>query len=304
MKGISSHTIKLDSGITLSDAQKIKELTGGLKDGDRLKIDHGITTSKLSDGKFEENVTATFIRTNNNNLQKLIQNFQKLKNNFLVNKSIFAKPELTSSIFDSSISVKKLNRIADQKIEEYKQKELDLTNKKNTEKLKEMNLTKSVTDGIEIEKNIRRFLIQNKDHLTLGVPEKEIESTAAIFKTIVTKILYKNKDIKTLLPEDRNLLTKYFETLPDELKTKLTTLDPTINENKISMLASEDNSLSNHTSNQKIIDTAAENTEIQNGLNEQKISDIDHQNFKSDDAMASSGEIAYLKARLRYMGVW
>jgi hypothetical protein len=304
MKGISSHTIKLDSGITLSDAQKIKELTGGLKEGDRLKIDHGITTSKLSDGKFEENVTATFIRTNNNNLQKLIQNFQKLKNNFLVNKSIFAKPELTSSIFDSSISVKKLNRIADQKIEEFKQNERDSTKHKVAEKLQAMTLTKSVTDGIDIEKNIRRFLIQNKDHLTLGVPENKIESTAAIFKTIVTKILYKNKDIKTLLPEDRALLTKYFETLPNELKTKLEKLDPTINENKISMLASEDNSLSNHINNQKIIDTAAENTEIQNGLNEQKISDEDHKNFESDDAMEISGAIAQLKGRLREMGVW
>jgi hypothetical protein len=112
MKGISSHTIKLDQEITYTDARKIKDFTKNFKENDRLKIDRGIKTFDKN-GVLESNFSATFTKTNNTKLTNLIHKFEKLKNAIFINKSFFHKANSIENIFNhSSISVKKLNNLA------------------------------------------------------------------------------------------------------------------------------------------------------------------------------------------------
>ena len=115
MKGISGHTIKLDlNNISFEDAQEIKNITQNLKNNERLKIDHEKKTTNNNDIS-KNKIIITFTKTKNNNLDKFINKFENLKNNILANKSLFHKSDSIESIFNhSSISVKKLNLIADE----------------------------------------------------------------------------------------------------------------------------------------------------------------------------------------------
>lgn len=115
MKGITSHTIKLDQNkISYENAKEIKTFTQNLKNNERLKIDHEKKTTNNND-PFEKKIIITFTKTKNNNLDKFINKFENLKNNILANKSLFHKPDSIESIFNhSTISVKRLNHIADE----------------------------------------------------------------------------------------------------------------------------------------------------------------------------------------------
>ncbi len=109
MKGITSHNIKLDQEMSYEDAKNIKDFTESFKKNDRLKINFGTIISN-NNGEFEKNYIVTFTKSHNNNLEKIINKFEKLKNNIFVNKSLFHKPDLVENIFNySSISAKKLN---------------------------------------------------------------------------------------------------------------------------------------------------------------------------------------------------
>lgn len=89
---------------------------------------------------------------------------------------------------------------------------------------------------VAIEKNIRGFLNQNRGNTKIGVPEKKIESTAALFANVVVDLLENNiyQGIEKQVDEDKTLLLKFFETLPDNIQTKLKELNPITFENKIS----------------------------------------------------------------------
>ena len=115
MKGITSHTIKLDrNNISYENAKEIKTFTQNLKNNERLKIDHEKKTTNNND-QFENKIIITFTKTKNNNLDKFINKFKNIKNNILANKSLFHKPDSIESIFNhSTISVKRLNHIADE----------------------------------------------------------------------------------------------------------------------------------------------------------------------------------------------
>lgn len=110
MNRTTNHIMKLDQAMTYDDAKKMQKFTEDLKGNERLKIEIGTTTFKLDNGTFETNITAIFTKTNKTNLEKIINIFEKIKNNIINNKSLFHKPELTENIFNySSISAKKLN---------------------------------------------------------------------------------------------------------------------------------------------------------------------------------------------------
>ena len=118
MKGISSNTLKLDGNMSYENSQKIKEFTAGFNKGDQIKIDRETSTT-FKDGKFEETSSIIFTRNNNQLLEKLTHSFKKLKNNIVENKTQFKKPDLIDNIFKQpSISVKRINILADKKINE------------------------------------------------------------------------------------------------------------------------------------------------------------------------------------------
>lgn len=226
MTWLSSHTIKLDSTITYSDLNNLKNVTAGQKDTDQIKIKNEITPS-LKDGKLERHQTITFLRSNTTNLERLANKFENLKARILGNKFLFHKPELTENIFNqSSISVRKLNKFINSKMEVAQSAHTHFSKDEIAGKLNKINLNESVTDGIEIEKNLRLHLMENT---SIGFPKNKIESTTAEFKTIVIRLLknnYYNNDDKKLESKNFASLNKYFDTLPDDLKNELITLHP------------------------------------------------------------------------------
>jgi hypothetical protein len=88
---------------------------------------------------------------------------------------------------------------------------------------------------VPIEKNIRAFLNQNRGNEKFEKETKKIESTAALFANVVVDLLENkiNKGKEKQIDEDKTLLLKFFETLPDNIQTKLKELNPTTFENKI-----------------------------------------------------------------------
>jgi hypothetical protein len=89
---------------------------------------------------------------------------------------------------------------------------------------------------VAIEKNIRGFLNQNKGNKTFEKETKKIESSAAQFANVVVDLLENNiyQGIEKQFNGDKTLLLKYFNTLPDNIQTKLKELNPITFENKIS----------------------------------------------------------------------
>lgn len=89
---------------------------------------------------------------------------------------------------------------------------------------------------VAIEKNIRGFLNQNRGNIKVGVPEKKIESTAALFANVVVDLLENNiyQGIEKQVDEEKTLLLKFFDTLPDNIQSKLIKLNPITFGNEIS----------------------------------------------------------------------
>jgi hypothetical protein len=178
MKGISSHTIKLDQEITYTDARKIKDFTKNFKENDRLKIDRGIKTFDKN-GVLESNFSATFTKTNNTKLTNLIHKFEKLKNAIFINKSFFHKANSIENIFNhSSISVKKLNNLASEITVPEDNEDME---KSFAEHNKIANLSDSIITGqkfsqeenTEMTKNYEKYKEENKNQPTMQYFTKE-----------------------------------------------------------------------------------------------------------------------------------
>ena len=179
MKGISSHTIKLDQEITYADARKIKDFTQNLKENDRLKINRGIKTFDRN-GVLESNFSATFTKTKNTKLTNLIHKFEKLKNAIFINKSLFHKPNSIENIFNhSSISVKKLESLANEIIVPAEKEDMENSiaehDKKNAipNELIITGQNISQEEKTEMTKNYEKYKEENKNQPTIQYFTKE-----------------------------------------------------------------------------------------------------------------------------------
>ena len=183
MNRTTNHIMKLDQAMTYDDAEKMQKFTEGLKGNERLKIEIGTTTFKLDNGTFETNITAIFTKTNKTNLEKIINTFEKMKNNIKNNKSLFHKPELMENILNySSISVKKLNLIA----KENKKRASDEDLKKGLAEFENENITitsqnklpqETINKGIEDYKKYTEE--NNKNQTEQNNPNENKKTTEA-----------------------------------------------------------------------------------------------------------------------------
>ncbi len=105
---------------------------------------------------------------------------------------------------------------------------LSITDIKITEELKKRStavphiyLDDKISKGIEVEKNVRAYLLKSLNDKTLDIPTNAIESTAAQFKTNVIKFLYDKNLTMENFENKKKLVMKYFDTLPQDIKTEL-----------------------------------------------------------------------------------